>query len=145
MLRVPTFALPLAIALSLFGFSSASVRAELPPWVYGEQQRQAPVVVKLVVLEAARQEGNARVRGQVARVWRQPANGQLRPGQTLWLRYSLPPERTLGWAGPSPLRLPRIGEALTAWLQPVSGSPGTFAPAAGGHSFGPSLEGFKEP
>jgi hypothetical protein len=136
---------PLAFVLTTLGLSPASVRAELPPWVYGEQQRQAPLVVKLRVLEARREGNEAHVRGKVLGVWRQPAAARLKAGQTIGLRYSLPPKRAAGWAGPSSLPLPRQGEELKAWLQPISGSPGTFAPAAGGRSFGPSLESMHEP
>jgi hypothetical protein len=142
----PSFPRHLALALSLsaLGLSPGRVGAELPPWAYGEQQRLAPVVVNLRVLGAEREGREARVRGRVLRVWRQPASA-LKTGQTLTIRYSLPPERAPGWAGPSPLPLPRQGEELKAWLQPIGGQPATFAPAAGGRSFGPSLERFKTP
>jgi hypothetical protein len=143
--RVPTFALPVAVALLVQGLNPGVVRAELPPWVYGEQQRRAPVVVRLRVLQAVRAGNEARVRGQVLRVWRQPGTASLKPGQAIGLRYSLPPEHALGWAGPSPLPLPRVGEVFNAWLQPVQGSLDTFAPAAGGRSFGPLMEDSREP
>ena len=119
--------------------------AELPPWAYGDQQRQAPVVVQLVVLSAARQGEEALVRGRVLRVERQPAAGSLKRGQTIEVRYSLPPQRAPGFVGPSPLRLPGVGEQLSAWLTPLPGRGGSFAPAAGGRSFGPSMEEVHEP
>lgn len=143
--RLTRLSLALAASLAALGVNPAVVRAELPPWVYGEQQRQAPVVVRLQVLQAEREGGEARVRGRVLRVWRQPATSGLKAGQTIGMRYSLPPERAPGWAGPSSLPLPRQGQELTAWLQPINGTAATFAPAAGGRSFGPSLEGLKEP
>ena len=145
MLRVPTFTLPVAAALLVQGLNPGVVRAELPPWVYGEQQRRAPVVVRLRVLQAERAGSEARVRGEVLRVWRQPSPASLKPGQAIGLRYSLPPERAPGWAGPAPLPLPRVGEVFNAWLQPVQGSRDTFAPAAGGRSFGPLMEDSREP
>ena len=121
------------------------VNAELPPWVYGEQQRRAPVVVRLRVVQAEREGNEARVRGEVLRVWRQPATASLKPGQGIGLRYSLPPERAPGLVGPSSLPLPRPGEEVNAWLQPIEGHRETFAPAAGGRSFGPSLENSRQP
>lgn len=143
--RLTRFSLALAASLTALGVNPALVRAELPPWVYGERQRQAPVVVRLQVLQAEREGSEARVRGRVLRVWRQPATSGLKAGQTIGLRYSLPPERAPGFAGPSPLPLPRRGQELTAWLEPIPGNPATFAPAAGGRSFGPFMEGVKEP
>lgn len=142
--RFPTPALAVALALSVAGVHPLPVSAELPPWVYGEQQRRAPLVVELRVLEAERAEGEARVRARVLRVSRQPRGTALKPGQAIRLRYGLPPEGAPVRPGPSSLPLPRAGEVLTAWLQPLNGSPDTFAPAAGGRSFGPSLETVQE-
>ncbi|MEB3318054.1 MAG: hypothetical protein VKO39_07940 [Cyanobacteriota bacterium] len=143
--RVPTVALSLAVALLVQGGNPAMVRAELPPWVYGEQQRRAPVVVRLRVLQAEREGNEARMRGEVLRVWRQPATTTLKPGQAIGLRYSLPPESAPGLVGPAPLPLPRPGEEVNAWLQPIEGQRQTFAPAAGGRSFGPIMESSREP
>jgi hypothetical protein len=143
--RLSRFCIALAASLTALGVNPALVRAELPPWVYGERQRQAPVVVRLQVLQAEREGSEARVRGRVLRVWRQPTAPGLKAGHTIGLRYSLPPEQAPGFAGPSPLPLPRRGQEITAWLQPIPGIPATFAPAAGGRSFGPSMEGVKEP
>jgi hypothetical protein len=137
--------LPIALGWMVLGLSPGGVRAELPPWVYGEQQRRAPVVVRLRVLQSVREGSEADVRGEVLRVWRQPGNAVLKPGQAIGLRYPLPPERKPGLVGPSALRLPRQGEELNAWLQPIQGQRDTFSPAAGGQSFGPSLEAFRQP
>ncbi len=135
----------LAPALLALAFSASAARAELPPWVYGEQQRRAPVVVQLRVLQAEREGEEARVRGEVRRVWRQPRGLSLQAGQALELRYGLPPRRGPGVVGPTPLPLPRVGDSVTAWLQPLPGSRQTFVPAAGGRSFGPSMETVREP
>jgi hypothetical protein len=146
MSRCPSRALlPVALGLVVLGTCLGVARAELPPWVYGDQQRRAPVVVRLRVLQAERSGSEARVRGEVRRVWRQPEGLSLKAGQTIGLRYALAPERTPGWAGPSALPLPRRGEVVNAWLQAIPGTPEEFAPAAGGRSFGPSLETFQEP
>jgi hypothetical protein len=131
--------------LFALALSAPPTRAELPPWVYGEQQRRAPVVVRLRVREAERAGDEARVSGEVLRVWRQPRDLSLQRGQILKLRYTLPPRGGPGVVGPSTLPLPQVGEAVTAWLQPLPGPGPIFAPAAGGRSFGPSLETFKEP
>jgi hypothetical protein len=146
-LSVKTLARPIAAALLLGGLAldPLPTRAELPPWVYGDQQRQAPVVVRLVVLETAQRGDEASLRCQVLRVWRQPSTHGLKRGQTIQVRYSVPPQRPPGWVGPSALAVPRVGERLLAWLSPIANDPGSFAPAAGGRSFGPSMEGFREP
>jgi len=103
------------------------------------------VVVRLRVREAERAGDEARVSGEVLRVWRQPRDLSLHRGQALKLRYTLPPRGGPGVVGPSSLPLPQVGETVTAWLQPLPGPGPSFAPAAGGRSFGPSLETFKEP
>jgi hypothetical protein len=138
-------ALPLSLALVVLGTSPGVARAELPPWVYGDQQRRAPVVVRLRILQAERSGSEARVRGEVRRVWRQPEALSLKAGQTIELRYALAPERPPGWVGPSALPLPGKGEVVNVWLRANPVTPGVFAPAAGGRSFGPSMETFREP
>jgi hypothetical protein len=145
MSRFPSRALPASLALLVLGVSPSVVRAELPPWVYGDQQRRAPVVVRLRVLQAERSGSEARVSGQVMRVWRQPDATVLKSGQTIGVRYALPPEREPAMVGPSTLPLPRKGDVVNAWLQAIPGQNLMFAPAAGGRSFGPLMEGFREP
>jgi hypothetical protein len=144
MSRLWSRALPVLLALGIPGTWPGVARAELPPWVYGEQQRQAPVVVRLRIQRAERSGSEARVSGQVLRVWRQPEALSLKSGQSIGLRYSLPPEGAPGLVGPSSLPLPRKGEVVTAWLRALPGQ-GLFAPAAGGRSFGPSMEEVREP
>ena len=113
-------------------------RAELPPWVYGQEQRQAPLRAEIQVLRVQLDPGRE-VQAQVRliTIQRQPLPPRLRPGQTIRVAYTLPPPRPQGWAGPSPLPLLRPGQRLPAWLAP---DPPLFRPAAGGRSFGPSLE-----
>ena len=126
------------------------VRAELPPWVYGQEQRQAPYVLELLVrsvhtMAAGAEPEQLRVQAQVLQVKRQPPAARLRAGDVITLRYALPPSRPSGWVGPAPLPLLHAGERLPAWLAPDPSLPGTYQPAAGGRSFGPSLENVQDP
>jgi hypothetical protein len=118
----------------------APVRAELPPWVYAEEQRSAPLVADLQVISVAADASFVVVKARVLRLERQPAAIELRPGDSLEVRYPLPPKRAEGWVGPAPLPLLRSGERVTAWLVADPELPRVWAPAAGGRSFGPSLE-----
>lgn len=122
-----------------------AVRAELPPWAYGEQQRQAPVVVRLAVRDASRIGSDWQVRGQVVEVIRQPSHGQLKARQWIQLSYALPDQHAPQMVGPAPVPLLRPGQLVTAWIEPVTGVIGQFRPAAGGRSFGPAMERVLEP
>ena len=145
------FRLPLLPALGAITLVvSPAVRAELPPWVYGQEQRDAPYVLELLVrsvhaTSAGAEPAQLQVRAQVLEVKRQPPAARLRAGDGITLRYSLPPSRPAGWVGPAPLPLLQAGERLPAWLAPDPSLPGVLQPAAGGRSFGPSLEGEREP
>ena len=129
----------------------APARAELPPWVYGQEQRQAPLRAEIQVLQVQLDpERQVRARLRLLAIQRQPLPARLRPGQTIVVTYTLPPARPQGWAGPSPLPLLRPGQRLPAWLAPepqtaalaaaAVSNGALFRPAAGGRSFGPSLE-----
>lgn len=120
-------------------------RAELPPWVYGEQQRQAPVVLRLKVEQGINHGSDLHVQGRVLQVIRQPKSSQLKAGQRIWLVYGLPEPRPVAMVGPAPLPRLRAGETVTAWLQPIPSTRSTFTPAAGGKSFGPTMEKALEP
>lgn len=142
--RGPHRALPL-LSLLLAGLAGAA-RAELPPWVYGQEQRQAPLKADIEVLTvqlAAQRQVRAQVR--LLAITRQPLPPRLRPGQTIRVVYALPPVRPQGWVGPAPLPLLRPGQTLPAWLTPDPHDPALFHPAAEGRSFGPSLEQIREP
>ena len=146
--------LPVGLAAgSLLGAGSwlASLppaRAELPPWVYGQEQREAPLRLELEVLTAQRwpalQPAQLLVQARVLSVLRQPRGGRLHPGDRLQLRYSLPPRHPSGWVGPAPLPLLTAGQRVPAWLAPDPAVPGIYRPAAGGRSFGPAMEAFRE-
>ena len=140
-----------SIALTALTLGEApSARAELPPWVYGQEQRRAPVVLELLVrsvhtMAAGAEPKQLRAQAQVLAVKRQPAASRLRPGDAITVRYALPVSRPAGWVGPAPLPLLQAGERLSAWLAPDPALPGVYQPAAGGRSFGPSLEAVQDP
>ncbi|MGA1303953.1 MAG: hypothetical protein ACO3ZD_07915 [Cyanobium sp.] len=138
-----------AFPLTLLGISAVlgatMARAELPPWVYGEQQRQAPVVLRMAVEEDVQHAGDLHLQARVLQVIRQPKTGHIGTGQRIWLVYAVPGPRQLPMVGPAPLPLLSAGDKTTAWLQPIPGTKATFAPAAGGRSFGPSMEDIQDP
>ena len=129
---------------------SSVVRAELPPAVYAQEQRQAPYALELLVRSVHRTGTVAagqqlQVVAQVLEVKRQPVGARLKLGDQILLDYALPPARPQGWVGPSPVPALEPGERVPAWLSPDRARPGRFQPAAGGRSFGPSLEAMVEP
>ena len=146
--------LPVAVLLgSLLGAATwlaplPPAQAELPPWVYGQEQRAAPLRLELEVLTVQRwpllQPSQLLVRAQVLAVIRQPRGGRLRPGDRLQLRYPLPAQHPRGWVGPAPLPLLSAGERVPAWLAPDPAGSGVYRPAAGGYSFGPEMEAVRE-
>ena len=129
--------------------ASLPARAELAPWVYGEQQRQAPLVVDLRILEVAPLPAGAeglRLRGRVLTVKRQARGSGVRTDQVLTLRLPPPPRLSQPpMVGPAPLRAPAVGSRVTAWLKPAPERAALWLPAAGGRSFGPSLEASLDP
>lgn len=131
------------VALLLTALQPA--RAELPPWVYAEEQRQAPLRLELQVLRAIASGDQLQVRARVLAIDRQRSPLRLRPGNTIELRFPVAPPRPRGWVGPSPIPRLAAGERVSAWLTPLPGQAGLFAPAAGGRSFGPSLEDVQDP
>ena len=148
--------LPLLPALGCLALSAIplgwapTVRAELPPWVYGQEQRQAPYALELLVRSVHSKASGAepkqlQVQAQVLQVKRQPPGALLRAGNEISLTYALSPSRPSGWAGPAPLPELQAGERLPAWLAPDPSLPGVYLPAAGGRSFGPSMESEREP
>ena len=132
----------LAVA-PLIGLTPA--QAELPPWVYAEEQRSAPLVVELQVTSVEADASPVVLRARVLRVQRKPGAIQLRDGDSLEIRYPLPPRRPEGWVGPAPVPLLRAGERVMAWLVADPKVAQVWAPAAGGRSFGPSLEDLPSP
>lgn len=144
-----TLALVAASLATLSGALPPAARGELAPWVYGEQQRRAALVVELRVLEVAplpAAEAGLRLRGRVLAVKRQAPGGGVRANQVLTLQLSAPPSASRPpMVGPSPLRPPAVGSRVTAWLQPSANRAALWLPAAGGRSFGPSLEASTDP
>lgn len=125
-----------ACSLSL----TPAARAELPPYVYAEEQRQAEAVLRLRVLSTLRRGDQLEVQARVLAIRRQRAPRSLNAGQRITLRYALPIWRRQGWVGPSPVPVLKTGEEVTAWLDRDPAAASSFRPAAGGLSFGPSLE-----
>jgi hypothetical protein len=119
---------------------TTAARAELPPAVYAEEQRRAEVVAVLRVISTRRQQDTLRVQARIQTLKRQSNALHLHAGQTIQLRYALPTPHPQGWVGPSPIPVLKQGEEVTAWLNRETGSQGWFHPAAGGRSFGPSME-----
>lgn len=147
--RLPRLLGVLALTTTLL---AGAARAELPPWVYGEQQRQAPLVVDLAIETVQHDAGGFRLQGRVLAIRRQRRVGAgagltVRLGSLLLLRLPPLPEARPGppLVGPAPLRPPAPGERLTAWLEPSPGHRLPWLPAAGGRSFGPSLESLPDP
>jgi hypothetical protein len=119
--------------------------AELPPWVYSERQRTAPLRLTLHLEERRRLGERLQGRARILAVVRQPSGSPLQTGQRIGLQLPLPSPRQPGFGGPAPVTLPERGSRFEAWLAPLPGQPGWYAPAAGGYSFGPSLEEQREP
>ena len=110
------------LGLGLLGLAAVvPARAELAPWVYGEQQRQAPLVVDLRILEVAPLPAGAeglRLRGRVLAVKRQVRGGGVRTNQVLTLRLPPVPRRSqppmVGPAPPAATRGGKPGDGLAA-------------------------------
>ena len=70
----------------------------------------------------------------------------MRTDQVLTLRLPPPPRLSQPpMVGPAPLRAPAVGSRVTAWLKPAPERAALWLPAAGGRSFGPSLEASLDP
>ena len=135
----------LGLALGLGAGAAAPARSELPPWVYGDEQRRAPVVAEIRVEQSQTNGQLQTLRARLLSVQRQPAGLLLSPGNLIEVVYRRPTERPMGWVGPSPIPVLQRGTRSAAWLSPLSSFAATpslrrFAPAAGGKSFGPSFE-----
>ena len=113
-----------------------TARAELPPAVYAERQRQAAVVVDLEVQRISLIGTELHVRAKVLAVQRRPMGSSLEAGQRIDLFYSHPQRHPASWVGPGPIPMLQRGQQTRAWLNPLADRPGGFAPAAGSHSFG---------
>ena len=113
-----------------------SARAELPPAVYAERQRQAAVVVDLEVQRISLIGTELHIRVKVLAVQRQPRGSSLEAGQRIDLFYSHPERHPASWVGPGPIPMLQRGQKIRAWLNPLANRPGGFTPAAGSHSFG---------
>jgi hypothetical protein len=138
-----------AAALLLVGVASPAW-AELPPWVYSDEQRRAPLVAEIRIEQNQSQGLLQTLRARVLSIRRQSLQPPLRSGSMIEIAYERPAQRQLGWAGPSPIPELPPGSRSWAWLTPLAStatraSLRRFTPAAGGKSFGPSLETLQDP
>jgi hypothetical protein len=130
-------AIRLTMALGLVGSLVPAIgRAELPPTVYAERQRQALVVADLEVQRVSRNEDEVHLRAKVLAVRRLSKGVVLETGQRIDLQYTSPQKRWPGFVGPGAIPVPVRGQQVRAWLNPIKDRPGGFAPAAGSQSFG---------
>ncbi|MCX5952890.1 MAG: hypothetical protein NTZ40_05215 [Cyanobacteria bacterium] len=126
---------PLGIELAGFLVPPAA-RAELPPAVYAERQRQAAVVLDLEVQRISLIGTELHIRAKVLAVVRRPRGSTLEAGQRIDLFYSHPERHPANWPGPGAIPMLQRGQQTRAWLNPLADRPGGFAPAAGSQSFG---------
>ncbi len=124
----------LAAGLGVY-LAPPTARAELPPAIYAERQRQAAVVVDLEVQRISLIGTELHVRAKVLAVQRRPRGSSLEAGQRIDLFYSHPQHHPASWVGPGPIPMLQRGQQTRAWLNPLADRPGGFAPAAGSHSF----------
>ncbi len=115
--------------------AAAAARAELPPAVYAERQRQAAVVVDLEVQRVSVIGAELHIRAKVLAVQRRPRGSSLEAGQRIDLFYSHPERHLANWPGPGPIPILQRGQQTRAWLKPLGDRPGGFSPAAGSQSF----------
>ena len=126
----------LALAAGLAGYlAPPTARAELPPAVYAERQRQAAVVVDLEVQRISVIGAELHIRAKVLAVQRRPRGSSLEAGQRIDLFYSHPERHPANWPGPGPIPMLQRGQQTRAWLNPLADRPGVFSPAAGSQSF----------
>jgi hypothetical protein len=126
----------LALAAGLGSYlAPPTARAELPPAVYAERQRQAAVVVDLEVQRLSLIGTELHIRATVLAVQRRPRGSSLEAGQRIDLVYSHPERHPANWPGPGPIPMLQRGQQTRAWLNPLADRPGGFTPAAGSHSF----------
>ena len=127
----------LALGAGLGGALTQPIaRAELPPAVYAERQRQAAAVVDLEVQRISLIGTEVHIRAKVLGVQRRPRGSSLEAGQRIDLFYSHPEQHPAGWVGPGPIPMLERGQQTRAWLNPFPDRPGGFTPAAGSQSFG---------
>jgi hypothetical protein len=78
------------------------------------------------------------LRARLRSIRRQPLGLLLQPGSVIEIVYAIPPQRSGGWAGPSPIPVLPAGRQTLAWLRPLPANITTglrrFEPAAGGKS-----------
>ncbi len=126
-------------ALCLLLITAGFCSAELPPYVYQQQQAKAPEALELKILSVqVRKTEDGRdthsdvtVQARVQKVERSKTN--LKPGDSIRLEYHRT-VRTVPMPRPSELPLLRKGQTISAFLQ-RKGRTKIYVPAAGGKSF----------
>jgi hypothetical protein len=114
-----------------------AVRAELPPYVYKEEQGKAPEALVIKVWSVTKREMAEEnwkqieftVKAEVQKVERSAT--KLAPGATIEIRYSQR-HYSQPMAGPSEVPALKEGQVCPAYLA-AAGK--TYSPAAGGYSF----------
>lgn len=132
-----TFRRPTLLIVLACGALGGSVYAELPPWVYKEQQQKAPeaLVIKVQsvttrkLTEEERELIEFTVKAEVQRVERTAS--KLAPGATIEISY-VQHHYSRPIVGPSEVPALKDGQVCPAYL---ARDGKTYAPAAGGFSF----------
>ena len=131
-------AIPVGAVLTLLIWATAAAHSELLPWADGDDQRRAPVVMALQVDQSQARSLFQILRARLRSIRRQPLGLLLQPGSVIEIVYAIPPQRSGGWAGPSPIPVLPAGRQTLAWLRPLPANITTglrrFEPAAGGKS-----------
>ena len=117
--------------------TAKAVRAELPPYVYKEEQGKAPEALVIKVRSVSKRETAEEnwkqieftVKAEVQKVERSAT--KLAPGATIEIRYSQR-HYSQPMAGPSEVPALKEGQVCPAYLT-AAGK--TYSPAAGGYSF----------
>lgn len=132
-----------ALGLCLHGAFAPTARAELPPYVYEQLQKDAPEALLLEVTHVTRTVRAADDRNLIEIAATAMVRGVTRSakgtktGTVISLHYESFEITAHGWAGPSPVPQVEAGKHYKAWLQKTwTAETGVrYVPAAKGWSF----------
>jgi hypothetical protein len=134
----------LVIVAVLIG--SLCARAELPPYVYQELQKEAPELLQIEVLDSKKKPSPAdKSRADGARFYHveltakvlevERTDSNLKPGDVIRIAYGRTERpKNSGWVGPSEIPVLKKGVVSTAYLGKGEESD-VYSPAARGFSF----------